>query len=118
MAVSPSFLTWVTEQLGRVAPAVRARRMFGGAGIYSADRFFALVDDEQLYLKVDDETRPSFEALGLGPFRPYGEGGETMAYHPVPDGVLDDVEALRPWVEAAIAVAERAKATKGKRRRG
>lgn len=116
MAVNESFLAWVVEQLGRVAPAVRAKKMFGGAGVYSADRFFALVAEEQLYLKVDDGNRTEFEAHGLEPFRPYEDRAETMSYYPPPDGVVEDAEALRPWVESALAAAERGKTKKRRRR--
>ena len=62
-----------------------------------------------LYFKVDDLTRPRFEAEGMGPFRPYGPDRETMGYYQVPASLLEDVDALRPWVAEAIAVARRAK---------
>ena len=109
MSVSPSFRSFVLEQLARTTPGIRARSMFGGVGIYAADLFFALLDDDTLYFKVDDMTRPQFEERGMGPFRPYGEGGEVMRYYEVPAEVLEDPESLRAWVEAAIAVARRAK---------
>ena len=107
MAASETFRTFVLEQLGRVVEQVRGRAMFGGVGIYASDLFFALIADDVLYLKVDASNRPDFEARGRVPFRPVGERGETMQYYPLPDDVLDDVEALRPWVEKAIAAARR-----------
>jgi DNA transformation protein and related proteins len=107
--VSPSFRAFALDQLGRAVPRIRARNMFGGVGIYSGDTFFALIADDTLYLKVDDSSRPDFEALGMGPFRPYGEAGETMGYYELPADVLEDPDALRPWVEKAIAVAGRKK---------
>ncbi len=107
MSVSESFLTFVIEQLGQVAPEIRTRRMFGGVGVYSRDRFFALLDDDELYLKVDESNRPDFESLGIGPFRPFGPDGEAMQYYPIPGDLLEDVEALRAWVEKAIDVAGR-----------
>ena len=109
MSVSPSFRTFVLEQLGRVTPGIRARAMFGGIGIYGGDLFFALIDDDTLYFKVDDTNRPTFEARGMGPFRPSGPGGETMQYYEVPEEVLEDPDTLRPWVEDALAVARRKK---------
>ncbi len=119
MAVSPEFRSFVIEQLGRVAPAIRARSMFGGVGIYSDDRFFALIDGDQFYLKVDDSNRPSFEAIGMEPFRPFGPEGEQMQYYALPGDLLEDAEALTPWVADAIDVAVRAKAGRaGRRRKG
>ncbi|MDT7786009.1 MAG: transformation protein [Gemmatimonadales bacterium] len=83
--------------------------MFGGVGVYAGEVFFALLDDDTLYFKVDDATRPEFEDRGMTPFRPYGEDGEAMHYYEVPADVLEDPEALGTWVGAAIAVAKRAK---------
>ena len=65
MSVTEGFRAFVLEQLARVTPALRARNMFGGVGVYSDDPFFALMDDDVLYLKVDDVNRARFEARGL-----------------------------------------------------
>ncbi len=118
MSVSPSFRTFVLEQLGRGTPGVRSRSMFGGVGIYASDVFFALIADDALYFKVDDSNRPDFEARDMGPFRPYGEGGEVMQYYRVPEDLLEDPEGLGLWAQKAIAVARRAKGRPPRRRRG
>jgi DNA transformation protein len=112
MSVSPGFRDFVLEQLARVAPGVTGRAMFGGLGIYAQERIFALVDDDVLYLKVDDSNRGDFEAAGMGPFRPFGPEGEVMQYWQLPEGVLDDAEALGPWVAKAVAVAQRSRRRK------
>jgi DNA transformation protein len=106
MAVSDSFRAFVLDQLGRVASKVHDRSMFGGVGIYSGDLFFALIDEDVLYFKVDDTNRADYEERGMGPFQPFGEGGEVMQYYQVPDDVLEDADALQPWVDKAIAVAQ------------
>lgn len=79
--------------------------MFGGVGIYSADMFFAVIDDDWLYLKVDDTNRADFEGRGLKPFQPFGEGGEVMQYYQVAEDLLEDLDQFRVWVDKAIAVA-------------
>jgi DNA transformation protein len=116
MAVTNSFQTFVLEQLSRALPAIRARRMFGGVGIYAADLFFALIDDDAVYFKTDAATREEFESRGMGPFRPSGAGGETMMYYQLPEDVLENPESLRTWADKAIAVARRAKARPSRRR--
>jgi DNA transformation protein and related proteins len=116
MGVSSSFRTFVLEQLGRTTPGIRSRSMFGGVGVYAADLFFALLADDTLYFKVDDQTRPAFEHRGMMPFRPYGEAGEVMQYYEVPADVLEDPDALRGWVDAAIEVARRARSSRPRRR--
>ena len=117
MSVSPSYRTFVLEQLGRVIPDVRARSMFGGVGIYSGHLFFALIADDTLYFKVDETNRADFENRNLDPFRPYGPEGEVMQYYQVPEEVLEDAEALRPWAEKAVAVARRSRSARGGRKR-
>jgi DNA transformation protein len=107
MSVSPTFRTFVLQQVGRVLPHIRARSMFGGVGLYSGEHFFALVDDDTLYFKVDETNRAEFEARGMAPFRPAGPAGEVMQYYEVPADVLEDPDALRLWAERAVAVAVR-----------
>ena len=115
MAVSPSFRTYILEQLGRSVGGIRARNMFGGVGIYGEEFFFALIDDDTLYFKVDESNRPDFEARGMGPFQPYGEEGETMGYYRVPEDLLEDPEVLGQWAEKAINVARRARGRSSRR---
>jgi DNA transformation protein len=117
--MSESFRTFVLEQLRRVRTDIRDRRMFGGVGIYAGGLFFALIADDTLYFKVNDANRSDFEARGMGPFRPYGDSGEVMQYYQVPDDLLENPDALGPWVEKAIAVAREKRAARPRRpRRG
>ena len=50
---------FVDHVLELMAPwaAVRARRMFGGYGLYRDTTMFALVADDTLYLKADAASR-------------------------------------------------------------
>jgi DNA transformation protein len=118
MSVSNSFRAFALEQLQRTIPDVRARSMFGGVGVYAGDLFFALMDDDTLYFKVDDSNRGLFEARRMGPFRPFGDGGEVMQYYEVPADVLEDVELLASWVGASVDVARQAKRGRFRRRGG
>lgn len=115
MPVSPAYREFALEQLGRVFP-VTSRAMFGGVGIYADGLFFALLDDDTLYLKVDDTNRGAFEAAGMGPFQPFGEGSNPMQYYRLPEDLLEDPDRLRPWAEAAVEVARRARRGKAKRK--
>lgn len=108
MSVSPGFATFVVEQLDGCGP-IATKRMFGGLGIYSGETFFALIDDDVLYLKVDDSTRPEFERAGCEAFRPYGDDRESTNYYSVPLAVLEDAETLAAWGRKAIAAALRTK---------
>jgi DNA transformation protein len=101
--VSESFVSFVMESLAEIAPA-RARRMFGGVGIYSDEHFFALMHEDRLYFKVDDSNRSDFERRGMPPFKPYGDE-RSMSYFEVPIEVLEDRDDLRDWTLKAIEAA-------------
>ena len=114
MSVTPSYKTFVLEQLADAGP-MTARSMFGGVGLYCQGLFFALIADDTLYLKVDDLTRADFERLGSQPFRPYGDDSHGMQYYELPADVLEDRAAVRPWVERALEAARRKVAAKRRR---
>lgn len=87
---------------------VRARRMFGGYGIYHDGLMFALVADNELYLKVDEVSRSSFIELGLSPFE-YLKNGKPikMSYYLAPDEIFEDAEVACEWASLAYAAALR-----------
>lgn len=116
MTVSSTFQAHVQDQLGRVVPDLRPRRMFGAVGLYAGELFFALIADDTLYFKADSSTRAAFEARGMSPFRPFGDLRASMHYYQLPDDLLEDPDALRPWVENAVASARRAKGRPRRRR--
>lgn len=117
MASDPAFSDDVTARLTPLGP-VRARRMFGGFGIFVDDLMFGLIARDRLYLKVDDGNRPSFEAAGSRPFTYEGKSKPVeMSYWLVPDAVFDDPAVLIDWAEAARQAAQRAKKPKSRRRK-
>ena len=106
---------FVSHCLELLAPlgAVRARRMFGGHGLYCDDLFFALTADERLYLKVDALTQPTFAAAGCEPFVYDAKGRSTsMGYWSVPAEAMDSPALMQPWARQALAAALRARAAK------
>ncbi len=116
MSVSDGFRDYVVDQLAGVGP-VTARRMFGGVGLYAKGAFFAVLDDDRAYLRVDDATRARYEAKGSGPFAPMPDAAPMRGYYEVPGDVLDDRDALSAWAEESIAVAIAAKAAPRRQRR-
>ena len=106
MPVSDEYLTYVIDQLECLGP-VQPRRMFGGAGLYFEDLFFALIADDVLYFKVDDSNRSDYEEEGMEAFRPFPDKSTVMGYCQVPIEVLENKEILRAWAEKALCVAER-----------
>jgi DNA transformation protein len=89
------------------------RRMFGGHGIFCDGVMFALIADDAMYMKVDDETRGAFADAGGTAFT-YTKGGREIAlsYFSVPDSANEDVDELRDWAHMALAAAHRAQKRK------
>jgi DNA transformation protein and related proteins len=105
-----------------VLGAVTVRRMFGGQGLFLDGRMFGLIAQGTPYLKVDDETRSDFVAVGAEPFT-YGKPKDSLSktqlgYYEVPLTVLERDEDLVTWARRAVQVAERAAAKKPKRKAG
>ncbi|NJL01470.1 MAG: TfoX/Sxy family protein [Spirulinaceae cyanobacterium SM2_1_0] len=93
--------------------------MFGGYGIYCDGVMAALIADEQLYLKVDDENRADFEAAGMSPFTDWkGDRPMQMSYYELPATVFADVEQLAVWLTKAIAAARAAESVGYNKPRG
>lgn len=92
--------------------------MFGGYGIYVDGLIIAIVSDDRLLLRADDENRPDFEALGIGPFQPYENKNHSMPFYTVPDEVMDDPDELLEWARKAMAATLRMKAKREKKKSG
>lgn len=109
MVVSQSFIAQA-EELFRPFGAIRVKKMFGGAGLYCDDLFFAIMDDGAIYFKVDDENRKAFEGRGLSPFTFEMKDGSSaaMSYYNAPEDIFDDEDELRRWTTLALDAARRA----------
>jgi TfoX/Sxy family transcriptional regulator of competence genes len=102
-----SFLTApqkaLVDRIATVVDDVEARMMFGAVGVFVDDRQVGILEDETLYLCVDDEHRDDVAAAGA---EPYGAAVvETATYLSVPPAVVEDEERLGAWVRRAAAAA-------------
>ena len=94
--------------------AVRPKSMFGGWGFYLDELFFALIADDTLFLKVDDQTASAFRDAGSFPFTyTYKDGRSvTMAYWSAPEAAMESAPMMQDWARLALGAALRATATK------
>jgi DNA transformation protein len=107
LKVTPAFRTFVLDQLEELGD-VTSRSMFGGVGLYCRGLFFGIIARDTLYLKVDGENRPDYEAAGMKSFKPYADRPATMQYCAVPLDVLESPLDLTRWARKAVAAAARA----------
>lgn len=99
------FVGFVLEQMALAGP-VRARRMFGGYGIYLAEHFVAIVLNGKLFLKASDSTRHQFEQRGLEPLVFRMKARQiTAKYFEAPPEVFDDPEEMTRWLQLAKSAA-------------
>jgi len=100
------YLVEVFEQFG----TVRARRMFGGYGVYHGDLMFGLVANDTLYLKADKQSAKLFEDKGLGQFE-YLKSGQSMkmSYYLAPEEIYDDPDVAKKWAQYAYEAALRSR---------
>jgi DNA transformation protein len=108
MANTPDFIAHVLELMrpdGRAA----ARAMFGGHGVYLDGLIVAIVVDDTLYLKTDDQTRPAYAKRALEPFSYATKDGQVraMSYHRAPEEAVEGASAMRTWLRPALGAALR-----------
>lgn len=95
-----TFTDFVLDHLSELR-GLRSRAMFGGQGLYCGDRFFGILFKGRLYFKVSAVTRPSYEAEGMGPFRPGKQRVLTMFYE-VPPDIIEQPDTLLEWATQAV----------------
>lgn len=85
---------------GLVPLPVRARKMFGGYGLYLEDQFFGVISDGRVYFRTDAASRADYVARGMGAFQPpmRPRGPKTVGRNfEVPGDVLLSDDLLREW---------------------
>lgn len=112
-----AFADYCCELLSSVGPCT-ARRMFGGWGISTGGLNFALILHDTLYLKVDAETQPRWQAAGCRPFV-YEARGKAMQlnYYTAPEAAMESPPEMAPWARQALDCALKARAVQAGRPR-
>lgn len=96
------------EQMMRAAESydVRARRMFGGMGIYTGEKMFAFLMGEDIGLKLSPEDIAEAMSIpGAEPLRPDPAAEPMREYVRMPREVLDNYDKFIYWVERSASYA-------------
>ncbi len=87
---------------------VRARRMFGGMGVYTGEKMFAFLVGEDIGLKLCPEDYAAALTMpGAGPMKPDKDSEPMREYVRMPREILDDREKFLAWVERSACYARR-----------
>lgn len=103
------FVDYVTDLLEQFE-TIAVRPMFGGFGVYKNGLMFALIADNELYFKADENAAKFFGTYGSTPFTYYnGQKLVKMSYWKVVPDIFDDQERMKMWMDIAYNVATKNK---------
>ena len=107
--MSCSFVEEVLHRLEQTGE-VSSRRMFGGVGIFHAGLMFALIADNELYLKADQKSVHFFEQADCPPFSYSKANGKVfkMSYYLAPESFFEELDETILWSKRAQDAALRA----------
>lgn len=108
MTVSKEFLELLLDTMAPLGPVV-VKRMFGGAALSLDGLTFALILDDQIWLKTDPGGITRFEAEGSRPFNYATRQGHRVvtSYWRAPDRLLEEPDEMVEWARLALAAARR-----------
>lgn len=105
MAMS-EFITYIFDLLKPLQP-LDLKRVFASSGLFYRGFMFALIKDEQLYVKADYISKALFIEAGCQPFsyfvtREHRRERVELHYYQVPESALDNQEDLLYWARLGI----------------
>ena len=111
--MSKDFADYVVDLLRPLGP-IRAKRMFGGFGLFLDGLMFALIIDGTLYFKADAVNRPIFNSRQMTPFEYLRQGWlVALSYLAAPAEALEDEEDLLALAKLGFEAALRGRKKSG-----
>ena len=117
MSYDEGLYAWVQEAMEPLG-AVTMRKMMGGATLYLDGTVFAILVDDEIWLKADSESDSIWDSEGCEKFSFTFKDGkvDVMNYRRAPQDVYDDPEALQRWAALAVEAGLRGAAKKRPRK--
>jgi DNA transformation protein and related proteins len=114
VTASEGFAEFLRDQLAPVG-RISTRRMFGKTGVFCDGVMLAMVRDNTLYFRVDDENRAVFKEAEAFPPLNYQKKGSSidLSFWRAPERLFDEPDKLIAWARAALAAARRVAAKRG-----
>ena len=119
MVASDSFADFLREQLAPLGP-LTMRRMFGKTGVFCDGVMLAMIRDNTLYFRVDDDNKAAFREAEAFPPLNYEKGGGSidLAFWRAPERLFDEPDELVAWARLALAAARRVAVNRGRTEAG
>ena len=108
MVASEGFAEFLRDQLAPLG-RITMRRMFGKTGVFCDGFMLAMVRDNTLYFRVDDDNRAAFKEAEAFPPLDYQKKGGTidLSFWRAPERLFDEPDELVIWAQAALGAARR-----------
>jgi DNA transformation protein and related proteins len=116
MVASDSFADFLREQLAPLGP-IAMRHMFGKTGVFCDGVMLAMIRDNTLYFRVDDDNKAAFREAEAFPPLNYEKGGGSidLAFWRAPERLFDEPDELVAWARLALAAARRVSQNRGRK---
>ena len=101
MAVSTFFLVHIIERFSRLQP-VTYRRIFNGYGVYHLGAQFAILLNDQVYFRADEESWFFYEEHAFTPFSSHVMDDLPCNFYLVPAESIVDIDSLEYWMLIAL----------------
>ncbi|MGV6859066.1 MAG: TfoX/Sxy family protein [bacterium] len=103
MSASKEFTAYAMDLLSPLGN-ITHHRMFGGVSLKHQGKQFAMIMGNTLYLRVDEASRPEFEAADMRPFSYQTKKGEVVvrSYYSTPEEAFEDREEFLRYAQQAI----------------
>lgn len=99
------------EHLGKI----KSRSMFGGFGIFADETMFALVVNDRLHVRADQQLTQQFKALALEPYVYKKRGFPVVTkYFALTDDLSSNTEQILELAQQALAAAKEEKKIQSK----
>jgi DNA transformation protein and related proteins len=101
MTLNSTFVKHALEAMMAVAP-ITYRRIFNGVGIYHLGVQFAIILQDSLYFRANEDSRCLFEAQLMPAFQPRGADMVESFFFQLPEEVLHKPDELKYWMRIAV----------------
>lgn len=100
-----SYLQYILEDLLGNNPAITAKAMFGGYGLYLEGRIFGIIAGEQLFLKADHTNLARFLTRDSQQFTYIKQNKEfNLPYWSAPASALEDPHLLMDFIRESASI--------------
>lgn len=104
MSKNSDFCEYVLDLLSPFGHA-KARKMFGGYGVYLDGLIICIIADDELYFKADKHSLAKYKNAGGEQFVYYKHDKPFyMNYFKFSADVLEDTAQLKKWVESSYKI--------------